>query len=303
VATPLVAAIAILSPAAHAGSLTVNMVASTTPTGSQTLKLSEQGGSGFFSVDSSSSEGSSASCSAAFLAAPTPGVSISASSVGTTYQGPNGTQFANGSVDAVGTLSYSFQAQGPVGSSVLVPVLFVGKTFGTGTETGNGSSLSLTFPGQTSYRSLGDAADFTTIQTQTNGQQYFSAAWGSAAGVNRSGNYSATFEYEIYAVANTPVQAQLAAYLTEGGGHNGAAGGSVYIDPQFSIDPVWASTHPGYSIAVESGFGNGAPVPEPAVTALWLVGLGIVGPLSKMRRSRTRPGADAMASPWRNVSG
>jgi hypothetical protein len=47
------------------------------------------------------------------------------------------------------------------------------------------------------------------------------------------------------------------------------------MDPYFSIDPSWSFAHPGYSLSVEPGFGNSAPVPEPA--ALWL---GLVGAAS-----------------------
>src|SRR5205085_773549 len=50
------------------------------------------------------------------------------------------------------------------------------------------------------------------------------------------------------------------------------AGGpaSAFIDPFFQIDPIWAATHPGYSLAFDPGVGNGpaidagVTIPEPA---------------------------------------
>jgi hypothetical protein len=45
------------------------------------------------------------------------------------------------------------------------------------------------------------------------------------------------------------------------------------LDPYFYIDPAWASTHPGYSLEVETGVGNAAPVPEPSSTVLIVAGL------------------------------
>src|SRR5438045_12033 len=51
----------------------------------------------------------------------------------------------------------------------------------------------------------------------------------------------------------------------------------AFFDPYIFIDPVWLSSHPGYSVIVSPGIGNAAPgvpgVPEPGTLALFGAGL------------------------------
>jgi hypothetical protein len=59
----------------------------------------------------------------------------------------------------------------------------------------------------------------------------------------------------------------------------------AFVDPVFSIDPVFAAAHPGLSLQISVGVGNGLPVPEPASAALLALGLAALG-LGQRRAAR-----------------
>lgn len=56
----------------------------------------------------------------------------------------------------------------------------------------------------------------------------------------------------------------------------GANSATVFIDPYIAIDPVWATTHPGYTIAVTQGFGNSPPVPENGTALMLAMGIAVI---------------------------
>jgi hypothetical protein len=80
--------------------------------------------------------------------------------------------------------------------------------------------------------------------------------------------------YTVALAAN--VQMSLSGLL--GGGTLSA---TSYADPTFQI----ASGYTGYSIALSSGIGNLAPVPEPSTYALMVAGLGLLGVVARRRNA------------------
>lgn len=70
-----------------------------------------------------------------------------------------------------------------------------------------------------------------------------------------------------------------------GGSFSGFA--EAYADPYIYIDPVFLAAHPGYAVSVSTGIGNAPPVsavPEPEVCSMLLLGLGLIGSVSRRRR-------------------
>jgi len=101
-----------------------------------------------------------------------------------------------------------------------------------------------------------------------------SAAWGVASGT--------TGQVSLFTHAGFVV------------GYAGASGiADAFIDPVFTIDPVFSATHPDYSLVFSDGVGNGAAggVPDPASWVLMLGGFGIVG--ASLRRRRPTPATAA----------
>ena len=61
----------------------------------------------------------------------------------------------------------------------------------------------------------------------------------------------------------------------------------AYADPYIYIDPAFLSAHSGYTVSVSTGIGNAPPVsavPEPEAYAMLLLGLGLLGSVSRHRR-------------------
>ena len=93
-----------------------------------------------------------------------------------------------------------------------------------------------------------------------------------------------TFTGMVTMTENSTLQVSMSAFVFRSREDRFLGPASAYIDPFFQIDPVFASTHPGYMLAFDPGVGNGAPtpqdfsVPEPGGFALVAAGLaGIVG--------------------------
>lgn len=61
-----------------------------------------------------------------------------------------------------------------------------------------------------------------------------------------------------------------------------------YLDPAFMIDPGFAASNPGFSLAVSPAVGNPpfeiSAVPEPGTVAMWALGLGAVMGAGRLRR-------------------
>lgn len=62
----------------------------------------------------------------------------------------------------------------------------------------------------------------------------------------------------------------------------------AYLDPAFMIDPGFAASNPGFSLAVSPAVGNPpfeiSAVPEPGTVAMWALGLGAVMGAGRLRR-------------------
>lgn len=73
----------------------------------------------------------------------------------------------------------------------------------------------------------------------------------------------------------------------------GTNSASAFIDPVITIDPVFAASHPGYSVVVSDGVGNSLPsaVPEPAEWALITAGLALLSVRTQRRRDSARDAA------------
>jgi len=69
----------------------------------------------------------------------------------------------------------------------------------------------------------------------------------------------------------------------DGFGTNSA---SAFIDPVITIDPVFAASHPGYSLVVSDGVGNSltSAVPEPAEWELITAGIALLSVRTRRRR-------------------
>lgn len=102
-----------------------------------------------------------------------------------------------------------------------------------------------------------------------------------------------SFQGSFLAAAGSIVLIYMDATVSRSFADAGLPAASAYIDPFFEIDPVWAATHPGYSLTFDPGVGDGmpgaiAPVPEPATIAL-LAG-GLIALAGKRRRSARATG-------------
>ena len=92
---------------------------------------------------------------------------------------------------------------------------------------------------------------------------------------------SGTFSGSFFATSDTVLSVYMNALAARFFDDAVPIAASAYIDPYFQIDPAWAATHPGYSLAFDPGVGNGAPgafgspsaIPEPGSVALAAAGL------------------------------
>ena len=65
------------------------------------------------------------------------------------------------------------------------------------------------------------------------------------------------------------------------GAKGAGAVADAFADPYLFVDPTFLASNPGYSVIVSSGVGNTAPVPEPATSLLF--GLGLVALVVRRR--------------------
>ena len=79
----------------------------------------------------------------------------------------------------------------------------------------------------------------------------------------------------VFAVANTLVAGP------------GDVQSTSFIDPFISIDPVFLSTHPDFSLQFSPGITNGiGAVPEPSTWAMMILGFAGVGFMAYRRKSK-----------------
>jgi hypothetical protein len=187
-------------------------------------------------------------------------------------------------------LAYGFHIVGPQDGTA-VPIVFNGFTDGTTFFSGNNKVSSRDSVG-TAFRVIAPAVGYTfhsiaTGSIGTDGTIYIangglaSVGWGASAAFTVDySDYSSRFEYGATLYSGLANAGTMELRLLADGGTSGsafppgapAAGQSTaFIDPIISIDPDWLVLHPGYSVVVDDGVGNGqvATVPEPAT--LWLV--------------------------------
>ncbi len=200
--------------------------------------------------------------------------------------------------------SYSVNVIGPDGGGA-VPLLFSGATKASLSKTlvsniDAVAALSLQqMQGATSLVSLRDAPTSITHYSYPEGETW-TAAWNYSSPPNAGTGVfdsSSSFIFAASVNANTTLLVDQSVRLDIYGpdsyftSSDGIVSADVSLDPVVTIDPVWAAAHPGYSIKVEAGYGNGPveAVPEPGTTMLVAGGLMLLAGL-KRRRGR-RPGA------------
>jgi hypothetical protein len=216
---------------------------------------------------------------------------------------------AGGSIDAAHTivnmsLSYAFTIVGP--QPVPVPVLFEGSTFGALSSSGDATRLVDSVGTRLRIVALDIAGTFAPVGTQ-GGQapDYYASnagmvnlGWGAQAfGPVAYGGYVSSFAWGADIAAGqsgtitltTLVNGGTAGVL-QGNGIFASGIASTMIDPWIHIAPDWLADHPGYSIVVEAGVGNVAPVPEPGTLALLGCGLAAIG-LRRLGRQRDEAGS------------
>jgi len=205
--------------------------------------------------------------------------------------GEDGTLATNNTLAHVDIdLAYGFHILGPQ-DGIAVPIIFTGFTDGTTFFSGNTKVRSRDSVG-TAFRVIAPAVGDTFHSVAagsigTAGTTYISnsglaiVGWGASAPFTVDyTDYSSSFAYGATLYSGLANAGTMELRLLADGGTSGsafppgapAAGqSSAFIDPIISIEPEWLSSHPGYSVAVDAGVGNGqvAAIPEPA--AMWLV--------------------------------
>jgi hypothetical protein len=212
--------------------------------------------------------------------------------------GEDGTLATNNTLAHVDIdLAYPFQINGPQ-DGVAVPIVFTGFTDGTTFFSGNnqvssrdqvGTAFRLIAPavGNT-FHSIAAGSAGTTGTTYISNSGLAIVGWGASAAFTVGyTDYSSSFAYGATLYSGLANAGTMELRLLADGGTSGsafppgapAAGQSTaFIDPIISIDPDWLALHPGYSVIVDAGVGNGpvAAVPEPETLWLLLAALPVV---------------------------
>lgn len=220
--------------------------------------------------------------------------------------GEDGTLATNNTLAHVDIdLAYGFRIDGPQ-DGIAVPLVFTGFTDGTTFFSGNNKVSSRDQVG-TAFRIFAPAVGYTfhsiaAGSVGTPGTTYISngglatVGWGASAAFTVSyTDYSSSFAYGATLYSGLANAGTMELRLLADGGTSGsafppgapAAGQSTaFIDPIISIDPDWLALHPGYSVVVDAGVGNGlvAAVPEPDTLWLLLSALPVMAWRKRVRR-------------------
>ena len=147
----------------------------------------------------------------------------------------------------------------------------------------------------TSVESVGDNAFSTSSFRNPDGTLYYNASF--TDNLTRGGDWSfrTSFQYAASVRGGSSFDIALVASTAIYDATGAGTTADVSVDPLIAIDPVWLSSHPGYSIQTEAGFGNALPVPEPGSWATLLVGLGMVGAVRRCRGVKSSAGKYNMA--------
>lgn len=258
-------------------------------------------GPGSYSVGPFSGTQGGNTAKAEFTIANLPQPALSA----TATAGEDGTLAVNGGFASVNIdFVYGFHIVGPQ-DGIAIPIIFTGFTDGTTSFTGNGTVRSRDEVG-TSFRVNAPAVGYTfhSIASDsfgTTGTTYISngvmatVGWGASAPFTVGyTDYSSSFAYGATLYSGVAGGGTMELRLLAAGGTTGSASPpgapavgqtTAFIDPIISIDPDWLSQHPGYTVVVDEGIGNGtmAPVPEPSTWCLLLSTL----PMLAWRKRKT----------------
>jgi hypothetical protein len=175
---------------------------------------------------------------------------------------------ATGNTDAGASVSYFFEIAGPGNGNVLVDVSGLLQASMTGP---------ILFNGPVSYA---------VMNVSVNGNTYLQEQAAQGYGYNQVPTDS--FSDSVLLPANQVIYVQLSADAVADANHlqqTTTYAGTASVDPYFQIDPNFASSNPGYSLAFSSGINNvpASSTPEPASFVSLGTGLLVSGWLVRHR--------------------
>lgn len=203
------------------------------------------------------------------------GTSITTNALGGSVYASGGGGAGNTSGEADATISYYLEVVGPAGPDVPVEVLASGYANGSGLYTLGGSSL----PAYTAQAQFSVQTDTTPVYGQAN-----TSTGSGAFSVDETGYFSPDFQY----IVNLFVQAGGHGIKNDDGSVTSGTA-QAYIDPQFIIDPAYASLYHIVGVPVTPS------APEPESWALMILGVGIAGTV--LRRRALRRGGSPLSLP------
>jgi len=237
---------------------------------------------------------------------PSPNISASATGSDTGVDAPNG-----GATFIQASFTFDFSVVGPT-SGIGVPLLFGGSTDGLVANTGDPGRWNSAVGTRLEINSVGGVYNFTTVGPQSGtpadvysgSVQDVRAAWGqmASAPVNYS-SYSSSFQFGATVLTGPfapGAQMLKLATIIQGGtrgvstpsGLPSSGTASSFLDAYIQIDPTWAASHPGYTLATDPRIGVSA-VPAPGSAAMVLAGLAL---LVCVRRPRSSSGPAGLSA-------